>query len=49
MSQGTGLGLHMTYNMIVDGMDGSIDIHNVSYEYQGKKYKGVEVIISLPM
>ena len=49
MSQGTGLGLHMTYNMIVDGMGGGIDIHNTSYEYQGEKYNGVEVIISLPM
>ena len=48
-SQGTGLGLHMTYNMIVDGMGGGIDIHNSNYEYQGKKYNGVEIIISLPM
>ena len=49
MSQGTGLGLHMTYNMIVDGMGGGIDIHNTNFEYQGKKYNGTEVIISLPM
>ena len=49
MSQGTGLGLHMTYNMIVDGMGGGIDIHNTNFEYQGEKYNGTEVIISLPM
>ena len=27
-SQGTGLGLHMTYNLIVDGMNGTIEVQN---------------------
>ena len=48
-SQGTGLGLSMTYNMIVDGMKGSIDASNVSYTYKNKVYKGAEFIIKLPI
>jgi len=47
-SQGTGLGLHMTYNMITTGMQGKISIHNVEYTYQEKSYKGAEVVIILP-
>ncbi len=48
-SQGTGLGLHMTYNLIVDGMGGTIEAKNTSYEYKGKKYTGAEFTISLPI
>ena len=48
-SQGTGLGLHMTYNLIVDGMGGTIESSNVTYEYKGKEYKGAEFKISLPL
>ena len=48
-SQGTGLGLHMTYNLIVDGMGGTIEANNVSYEYDGKEYIGAEFTISLSM
>lgn len=47
-SQGTGLGLHMTYNLIVDGMNGTIEASNVIYEYKDNKYTGAEFIISLP-
>ncbi len=46
-SQGTGLGLNMTYNLIVDGMGGTIDAINVEYKYKDKDYKGVEFIIKL--
>ena len=46
-SQGTGLGLHMTYNLIVDGMNGTIEVNNNSYEYKGDKYIGAEFIINL--
>ncbi len=48
-SQGTGLGLHVTYNLIVDGMNGMIDITNQTYTYEDKEYKGTEFIITLPM
>ena len=48
-SQGTGLGLHMTYKLVVDGMDGTIEANNVTYKYNGKKYTGAEFLISLPI
>ena len=47
-SQGTGLGLHMTYNLIVDGLNGTIEANNMNYEYNGKKYTGAEFNITLP-
>ena len=48
-SQGTGLGLHMTYNLIVDGMGGNIEANNVEFEYDGKDYVGAEFTIKLPL
>ena len=47
-SQGTGLGLHMTYNFIIDSMDGSINVNNVEFEYNGKDCIGAEFVIILP-
>ncbi|MEA3497601.1 MAG: ATP-binding protein, partial [Campylobacterota bacterium] len=41
-SQGTGLGLHTVYNLIVNDMDGKIEVKNISYKYQNKNLKGVE-------
>jgi len=46
--RGTGLGLHMTYNLIVDGMGGSIVANNANFSYENKEYKGVIVTIKLP-
>ena len=46
-SQGTGLGLHMTYKLIDEGMHGKIEAQNVEFEYENKIYKGAEFIISL--
>jgi signal transduction histidine kinase len=48
-SQGTGLGLHMTYNLIVDGMNGSIEAKNTTYTYQNQEYTGAKFIITLPI
>lgn len=48
-SQGTGLGLHMTYNLIVDGMNGTIAVSNQDYIYNNEKYIGAEFIINLPI
>ena len=48
-SQGTGLGLHMTYNLIVDGMNGTIEVTNETYTYQNKEYTGAVFIIKLPL
>ena len=48
-SKGTGLGLHMTYNLIVEGMNGTIEAKNVTYKYEKNEYNGAEFIIILPM
>ncbi|MCK5111215.1 MAG: hybrid sensor histidine kinase/response regulator [Arcobacteraceae bacterium] len=48
-SLGTGLGLHMTYNLIVNGMNGNIEAVNITYEYEGKSYTGAEFVITLPL
>ncbi len=48
-SQGTGLGLHTTYQIIRDGMGGSIIAQNTEYTYNEKEYKGAEFIIMLPL
>jgi PAS domain S-box-containing protein len=48
-SQGTGLGLHMTYNLISKGMNGTIEVNNISYKYKEKDYVGAEFKIILPL
>ena len=48
-AQGTGLGLHMTYNLIVDGMGGTIEADNATYRYKGWDYTGARFTITLPL
>jgi len=48
-SQGTGLGLYMSYNLIVKKMNGKIEALNVSYDYDNNKYNGAEFKITLPI
>ena len=48
-SKGTGLGLHMAYNLIVDGMDGTLKAQNIEYKYSDKSYIGAEFTITLPI
>jgi hypothetical protein len=37
----------MTYNLIVNGMSGNIEVKNITYEYEGNNYSGAEFFISL--
>ena len=46
-SQGTGLGLHMTYNMIKNNLNGTIRVENYEFTYEDKIFKGAKFIISL--
>lgn len=47
--QGTGIGLHMTYNLITSGMQGNIEVSNDRYSYDGIEYVGALFTICLPM
>ena len=44
-SLGTGLGLNITYNFIVESMKGEIFVKNTSFTYENKEYKGCEFTI----
>ena len=48
-SQGTGLGLNMTYNLITEGMNGKITAQNKKYLFNDKEYKGALFTIILPI
>ncbi|MEA2017451.1 MAG: ATP-binding protein [Campylobacterota bacterium] len=48
-SQGTGLGLHVAYKLIIDNMEGSLSVKNVEYKYNDKEYIGAEFTISIPI
>ena len=47
-SQGTGLGLNMTYNMITSSMNGHIEVRNSKFTYENNKHTGAEFIIYIP-
>jgi len=47
-SQGTGLGLHMTYKFIVDGMKGTIFVKNKKFVHNQKHFIGALFTITLP-
>jgi len=48
-SQGTGLGLYMTYKIIVNSMKGSLMVENNKFNYNGKEYYGARFTIKLPL
>ncbi len=46
---GTGLGLHMTYTMVVEGMNGQIEVNNQTFKINEKEYLGANFNIILPL
>ena len=47
-AQGTGLGLYMTHQIIVDSLKGYITAQNETYTYENNSYHGANFIITLP-
>ena len=39
----------MTYNLIVDGMNGKIKAQNETYVFNNIEYTGANIIISIPL
>jgi PAS domain S-box-containing protein len=46
-SQGTGIGLYMTQQIITKQLKGTTKVSNVKYKYEDKDYSGAEFIISI--
>jgi signal transduction histidine kinase len=45
-SRGTGLGLHMVYDLIVSDMGGKIEVLNETFTHESKEYKGAKFILT---
>ena len=48
-SQGTGIGLYMTHEIIVKHFNGNIKASNIDFDYEGQTYKGAMFDITLPL
>jgi signal transduction histidine kinase len=48
-SQGTGIGLYMSGEIIKKHMDGNIVVENIEYGYDNQSYVGAKFIITLPL
>ncbi|HIP13236.1 MAG TPA: HAMP domain-containing histidine kinase [Arcobacter sp.] len=48
-SQGTGIGLFMTRQIIVGNMHGYLDVENISYTHEQQHYTGAQFTINIPI
>jgi len=48
-SQGKGMGLYITYQLITEDLESKIEVKNSEFYYNGKKLKGAEFIIKSPL
>ena len=48
-SQGTGIGLYMSEEIITKHMDGVLEVENTSYEFEGENFIGALFIITMPL
>jgi signal transduction histidine kinase len=48
-SEGTGIGLYMTREIVLKHMHGAIFVENETFEYEGAHYKGAKFTIDLPL
>ncbi|MEA3352802.1 MAG: hybrid sensor histidine kinase/response regulator [Campylobacterota bacterium] len=48
-SDGTGIGLYMTQQIIEEHMHGKIEVENSTYQYNDKEYRGAKFTITLPI
>ena len=47
-SQGTGIGLYMTEEIVVKHLEGTILVENVKYDFEDEVFEGAEFKITLP-
>ncbi len=48
-SKGTGLGLNMAFNIIMNSFQGTLEVENTIYTYEGLELKGARFILTLPL
>ena len=48
-SQGTGIGLFMTQEIIIKNLGGSLTVTNQDFDYEGENYTGAQFTITLPL